>query len=42
MGLVLLVLFVVAPLLELWVIIQVAQVIGGWETIALLPEYLRP
>ncbi|MBK6855879.1 MAG: FxsA family protein [Microthrixaceae bacterium] len=36
MGLVLLVLFVVAPLLELWVIIQVAQVIGGWETIALL------
>ena len=30
------VLFIVAPLLELWVIIQVAQVIGGWETIALL------
>lgn len=36
MGLVLLVLFVVAPLVELYVIIQVAQVIGGWETIALL------
>lgn len=29
-------LFVVAPLLELYVIIQVASVIGGWETIALL------
>ncbi len=29
-------LLVVAPLLELYVIIQVAQVIGGWETIALL------
>ena len=29
-------LFIVAPLLELWVIIQVASVIGGWETIALL------
>jgi UPF0716 protein FxsA len=36
MGLVLLVFFVVAPLVELYVIIQVAQVIGGWETIALL------
>ena len=36
MGLVLLLLFVVAPLVELYVIIQVAQVIGGWETIALL------
>ena len=36
MGLVLLVLFVVAPLVELYVIIQVAQVIGGWQTIALL------
>ncbi len=36
MALVLLVLFVVAPLVELYVIIQVAQVIGGWETIALL------
>ncbi|WP_421118316.1 FxsA family protein [Aquihabitans daechungensis] len=30
------VLFIVAPLLELYVIIQVASVIGGWETIALL------
>jgi UPF0716 protein FxsA len=29
-------LFIVAPLLELYVIIQVAHVIGGWETIALL------
>ncbi len=28
--------FVVAPLVELYVIIQVAHVIGGWETIALL------
>ena len=29
-------LLIVAPLVELYVIIQVAQVIGGWETIALL------
>ena len=29
-------LLIVAPLAELWVIIQVADVIGGWETIALL------
>lgn len=29
-------LFIVAPLLELYVIIRVASVIGGWETIALL------
>ena len=29
-------LFVVAPLVELYVIIQVAQVIGGWQTIALI------
>ncbi len=29
-------LLIVAPLLELYVIIQVASVIGGWETIALL------
>lgn len=36
MGLVLFVLLIGAPLLELYVIIQVAQVIGGWETIALL------
>ncbi|MFN8017003.1 MAG: FxsA family protein [Acidimicrobiales bacterium] len=34
--LVLFLLFVVAPLVELYVIIQVAQVIGGWETIALI------
>jgi UPF0716 protein FxsA len=27
---------IVAPLVELYVIIQVAQVIGGWQTIALL------
>lgn len=36
MGLLLLVLLIVAPLVELYVIIQVAQVIGGWETLALL------
>lgn len=36
MGLFLLVLLVVAPLAELFVIIQVAHVIGAWETIALL------
>ncbi|MBV9951863.1 MAG: FxsA family protein [Acidimicrobiia bacterium] len=28
--------FVVGPIVELYVIIQVAHVIGGWETIALL------
>ncbi len=32
----LLVLLVVAPLVELYVIIQVADVIGGWQTIGLL------
>src|SRR6478752_1807312 len=32
----LILLFIVAPLAELYVIIQVASVIGGWETIALL------
>lgn len=32
----LIVLLVVAPLVELYAIIQVAGVIGGWETIALL------
>lgn len=36
MGLALLVLLIVAPLVELYVIIQVAQVVGGFETIALL------
>ena len=30
------VLLIVAPLLELWVIYQVAAVIGGWETMVLL------
>lgn len=30
------VLLIVAPLVELYIIIQVAQVIGGWETIAFL------
>jgi len=34
--LVLALLFVVGPIVELYVIIQVAGVIGGWETIALL------
>lgn len=29
-------LLIVAPLVELYVIIQVANVIGGWETVALL------
>lgn len=33
---VLAVLLLVVPLVELYLIIQVAQVIGGWETIALL------
>ena len=37
MTLLLLVLvFIVGPIVELYVIIQVAQVIGGWETMALL------
>jgi UPF0716 protein FxsA len=35
-ALLLILLLVVAPLAELYVIIQVAHVIGGWETIALL------
>lgn len=29
-------LLVVAPIVELWFIIQTAQVIGGWQTLALL------
>ena len=29
-------LLVVAPIVELWVIIQTAQVIGGWPTLALV------
>lgn len=29
-------LLVVGPIAELWVIIQTAQVIGGWQTVALL------
>lgn len=36
MLLVLVLLFIVAPIVELYVIIQVAEVIGGWETIGLL------
>lgn len=32
----LVVVFVVVPILELYVIIQVAHVIGGWQTLALL------
>lgn len=31
-----LLLLVIGPIVELWVILQVADVIGGWETIALL------
>jgi UPF0716 protein FxsA len=34
--LVLALVFIVGPIVELYVIIQVAQVIGGWETVALL------
>lgn len=34
--LVLAVVFVIVPLLELYVIIQVAQVVGGWQTLAVL------
>ncbi|HEX7134624.1 MAG TPA: FxsA family protein [Iamia sp.] len=34
--LVALILLVVGPIVELWFIIQVADVIGGWQTIALL------
>ncbi len=36
MGVVLFLLLIVAPLVELYVIIQVAHVIGPWQTIALL------
>src|SRR4051812_35628671 len=36
MALVLVLVFIVGPIAELYVIIQVAQVIGGWETLALL------
>lgn len=36
MWLLLVLLFVVGPIAELYVIIQVADVIGGWQTIALL------
>lgn len=36
MLVVLLILLIAAPLLELYVAIQVAQVIGGWNTIAVL------
>lgn len=36
MGAVLLLVFLVMPLVELWTILQVAHVIGGWETLGLL------
>lgn len=36
MGAVLLLLFLVVPFAELYVILQVADVIGGWETVGLL------
>lgn len=36
MGLFLIVVLIVAPLAELFVILRVASVIGGWETLALL------
>lgn len=36
MGCLLLVAFLVVPVAELWVVLRVADVIGGWETIGLL------
>ncbi|HEV2891212.1 MAG TPA: FxsA family protein [Frankiaceae bacterium] len=36
MGLVILLMFLVVPFAELWVILRVAHVIGGWETVGLL------
>jgi UPF0716 protein FxsA len=36
MPAVLVVLFVVVPILEIYVIIQIGEVIGGWPTVALL------
>ncbi|MEV8635157.1 FxsA family protein [Streptosporangium sp. NPDC051023] len=36
MRLLLFLLFLVVPVLEIWVLIQVGQVIGGWPTVALL------
>jgi UPF0716 protein FxsA len=36
MALVLVLLFIVGPIVELYVIIQVADVIGGWQTVGLL------
>jgi len=36
MGALLLLAFVVVPFAELWVVLRVAHVIGGWETIGLL------
>lgn len=36
MWLLLVVLFVIGPIVELYLIVQVAGVIGGWETMALL------
>ncbi len=36
MRLLLFLIFLVVPVLEIWVLIQVGQVIGGWPTVALL------
>jgi UPF0716 protein FxsA len=36
MALVLVLLFIVGPIVELYVILQVADVIGGWQTVGLL------
>ena len=36
MPAVLVVLFLVVPILEIWLILQVGQVIGGWQTVGLL------
>jgi UPF0716 protein FxsA len=36
MAVVLVLLFLVVPILEIFLIIQVGQVIGGWQTVALL------
>ncbi|GAA3102411.1 FxsA family protein [Streptosporangium carneum] len=36
MRLLLFLVFLVVPVLEIWVLIQVGQVIGGWPTVALL------
>ena len=36
MGIALFLAFVAVPVLEIWVILQVGQVIGGWPTVLLL------